>query len=101
MKKLLLSLALLVQFGLVMAQDNKPTMVVQAKYDQAKVFQQAGTSTPVIETLTTTDQVELIRRWNANWAMVKVNGKVGYMVYSELTYLKAKPQQQPRTLATR
>ncbi len=91
MKKLLLSFALLVQFGFVMAQDNKPTMVVQAKYDHAKVFQQAGTSTPVIETLTTTDQVELIRRWNANWAMVKVNGKVGYMVYSELTNQKAKP----------
>jgi uncharacterized protein YgiM (DUF1202 family) len=101
MKKLLLSFALLVQFGFVMAQENKPVTLVQAKYDNAKVFQQAGTSTAVIETLTTTDQVELIRRWNANWAMVKVNGKVGYMVYSELTYRKAKPQQQPGTLAVR
>jgi uncharacterized protein YgiM (DUF1202 family) len=101
MKQLILSFALFVQFGFVMAQANKPGMLVQAKYDNAKVFQQAGTSTAVIETLTTTDQVELIRRWNSHWALVKVNGKVGYMVYSELTYRKAKAQPEPRTLAAR
>ena len=101
MKLLILSFALLVQFGFVMAQDNKPGMLVEAKYNQAKVFQQPGTSTAIIETLTITDQVELIRRWNSHWAQVKVNGKVGYMVYSELTYRKVKAQQQPRTLAAR
>ncbi len=104
MKKLLLSLALLAQFGFAMADNKTPVMVVQAKYDNIKMFQQAGTSTPIIETITTTDRVELIRKWNAHWALVSVNGKVGYVVYSELTNLKAKPQpqkSQPKTLATR
>ncbi len=99
MKKLLLSLALLVQFGFAMADNKTPVMVVQVKNDNVKMFQQAGTSTPIIQSITTNDKVELIRRWNANWALVKVNDKVGYVVYSELTYLKAKPQ--PRAIAKR
>ena len=99
MKKLLLSLVLMIQLGFAMANDNKPVMVVQVKNDQVKMFQQAGTSTPIIYTIMTNDQVELIRKWNANWTMVKVNDKVGYVLHSELTYLKAKPQSS--TIAKR
>ncbi|QMU26925.1 SH3 domain-containing protein [Adhaeribacter radiodurans] len=102
MKKILLSLALLVQFGFAMADNKTPSLIVQAKYDNVKVFQQAGTASPIIETITTNDRVELIRKWNANWALVKVNDKVGYIYYSELTNLKVKPQQaQPSTFANR
>jgi uncharacterized protein YgiM (DUF1202 family) len=99
MKKLILSLVLFVQLGFVMAEDNKPVMVVQAKNENVKMFQQAGTSTPVIHTITTEDRVELIRKWNTNWSMVRVNDKVGYVLHSELTYLKAK--SEPRTIAKR
>ena len=99
MKKLLLSLALLVQFGLAIADNKTPVMAVQVKNDNVKMFLQPGTSTPIIETISTADKVELIRKWNANWALVKVNDKVGYVVYSELTYLKAKPE--PRAIAKR
>lgn len=99
MKKLILSFVLFVQLGFAMANDNKPVMVVQVKNDHVKMFQQAGTSTPILHSITTDDRVEFIRKWNTNWSMVKVNDKVGYVLHSELTYLKAKPE--PRTLAKR
>ncbi|QMU26931.1 hypothetical protein [Adhaeribacter radiodurans] len=101
MKKLLLSLMLIAQLGFAMADNKTPGMVVQAKYENIKMFMQPGTSTPIIETITIADRVELIRKWNSHWALVKVNDKVGYVVYSELTYLNAKPQPQTKVLANR
>ncbi|MDQ4139985.1 MAG: SH3 domain-containing protein [Bacteroidota bacterium] len=101
MKKLLFSLVLIAQLGFAMADNKTPAMVVQARYENIKMFMQPGTSTPVIETITTADRVELIKKWNTHWALVKVNDKVGYVVYSELTYLKAQPKPQTKTLATR
>ena len=92
MKKLLLSFALLVQVGFVIADNKKPLMVVQVRNEQVKMFLQPGTSTPVLESLSTNDRVELIKKWNSNWALVRVNDKVGYILYSELTNLQAKPQ---------
>ena len=99
MKKLLLSFALLIQVGFAVANDNKPLLVVQVRNDQVKMFQQPGTSTPIMETLTTNDRVEFIKKWNTNWAMVRVNEKVGFILYSELMNLQEKPQG--KTLAKR
>ncbi|QMU30633.1 SH3 domain-containing protein [Adhaeribacter radiodurans] len=99
MKKLLLSFVLIAQLGFAMADNKTPLMVVQVRNNNVKMFQQAGTSTPVIETVTTADRVELIRKWNTHWALVKVNDKVGYVLFSELTNLKAQPQS--KALATR
>ncbi len=97
MKKLLLSLALMAQVGLAMANDKNKTTWVQVRNDNVKMFKQAGTSTPVVETIATSDRVELIRKFNKNWALVVVNDKVGYVLLWELTKLKVNPQ--PRTLA--
>lgn len=99
MKKLLLSFALLLQVGFAMAKDKNPYMVVRVRYNQVKMFQQPGTSTPIIETLTTADRVELIRKYKTNWAVVRVNDKIGFILYSELTNLPAKAQE--KTLAKR
>ena len=99
MKKLLLSLALIAQVGLTMANDKANTTVVQVKNDNVKMFKQAGTSTPILETIATTDRVELVRKFNKDWAIVTVNNKVGYVLLTELTNLKA--NAQPRTLARR
>ncbi|RDC66164.1 SH3 domain-containing protein [Adhaeribacter pallidiroseus] len=97
MKKLLLSLALMAQVGLTMAHDKANTTMVQVRNDNVKMFKQAGTSTPIVETIATTDRVELVRKFNKNWAIVLVNNKVGYVLLSELTNLKATPAS--RTLA--
>ncbi|MDQ4139986.1 MAG: SH3 domain-containing protein [Bacteroidota bacterium] len=99
MKKLILSLVLVAQIGLAMADNKNPKLVVQVRNDNVKMFQQAGTSTPIIETITTADRVELIRKWNTHWALVKVNDKVGYVLFSELTNLKSQPQL--KTIAAR
>ncbi|PSR54842.1 hypothetical protein AHMF7605_15690 [Adhaeribacter arboris] len=99
MKKLVLSLVLFAQLGFAMADNKTPTMAVQVRNNNVKMFQQAGTSTPIIETITIADRVELIRKWNNHWALVKVNDKVGYVLFSELTNLKSQPQS--RALATR
>ncbi|PSR54840.1 hypothetical protein AHMF7605_15680 [Adhaeribacter arboris] len=101
MKKIFLSLVLIAQLGFAMADNKNPVMVVQARYENIKMFMQPGTSTPIIETITTADRVELIKKWNTHWALVRVNDKVGYVVYSELSYLNAKPLPQTKTLATR
>ncbi len=90
MKKLLLSLALMAQVSLTMANDKANAKVVQVRNDNVKMFQQAGTATPVVETISTTDRVELIRKFNKSWALVVVNDKVGYVLLSELTNLKVK-----------
>ncbi len=99
MKKLLLSLALMVQVGFAMANDKAKITVVQVRNDNVKMFQQAGTATPIMETISTTDRVEFLRKFNKNWALVLVNDKVGYVLLSELTNLKV--NSQPRALATR
>ncbi|CAA9248596.1 MAG: hypothetical protein AVDCRST_MAG95-1757 [uncultured Adhaeribacter sp.] len=108
MKKILLTLALFVQVGLTMAAtpapyqtalaSNKKNMIVQVRQDNVKMFQQPGTSTTILLTINTTDRVELIRKWNAHWGLVAVNGKTGYVVYSELTQLKEQPQTQQISL---
>lgn len=93
MKKVILSLALLVQLGFAMA-GNKTTVMVQVKNDNVKMFQQAGTATPILETISTSDKVEFVRKFNANWAIVSVNGKTGYVLLTELTNLKQRPAQK-------
>ncbi|MBA2763055.1 MAG: hypothetical protein H0U39_14060 [Segetibacter sp.] len=91
MKKLILTLALLAQVGFTMADNKaKATVVVQVRNDNVKMFQQAGTATPILETISTTDRVEFVRKFNANWALVTLNGKTGYVLFMELTQLKAK-----------
>ncbi|QNF32232.1 hypothetical protein HUW51_05615 [Adhaeribacter swui] len=99
MKTLLLSLALMAQVGLTMADDKMKTTPVQVRNDNVKMFKQAGTSTPILETLTTTDRVELVRKFNKEWAIVVVNGKAGYVLISELANLKTTPST--KTLASK
>ncbi len=100
MKKLILSLVMFVQLGFAMADNKTPNVVVQSKYDNVKVFQQPGTSTTIIATVTTDDRVEFVRKWNRQWAIVKLNDKVGYVLFSELTNLKT-TNTQPKNYAIR
>ncbi len=88
MKKVIFTLALLVQVGVAALADNKEMAVTYARYNNVKIFQQASTSTAVIETVNTTDKVEFIRKHNSNWAIVSVNGKAGYVLLSEINQLK-------------
>jgi uncharacterized protein YgiM (DUF1202 family) len=88
MKKIIFTLALLVQVGFTMAAAPKATVEAQVRHENVKMFQQAGTSTEVLETLNTSDRVQFIRKHNAQWGIVMVNGKAGYVLLSELATLK-------------
>ncbi|WP_146153695.1 SH3 domain-containing protein [Adhaeribacter arboris] len=91
MKKLFLSLVLILQIGFLMAHNGTPTIGLKVRSENVKMYQQAGTSTPVIQVIATTDRVELIRKWNAQWAQVKVNHRLGYVPFSDLMFLKPEP----------
>ena len=88
MKKIIFTLALLVQVGFTMAAAPKATVEAQVRHENVKMFQQAATSTNVVDTLSPTDRVQVLRQHNAQWAIVTVNGKTGYVLLSELAALK-------------
>lgn len=91
MKKSILTLALLTQFVFAMATDKK-AVLAQPLQENVKVFLQAGTSTAIVEVLSTNDRVEVIRRHNKLWDIVSINGKVGYVLHAEITQLKDKAE---------
>ena len=86
MKKLIFTLALLIQTALLFAAG--PAQTASVSYDNVKMYRQAGTSTEVLRALKSTDQLAVIRKHNANWTIVTVNGQVGYVLTSELTMNK-------------
>lgn len=86
MKKLLFTLALIINAVFVFATDGK--MIVRATADNVKMYRQAGTSSPVVKSLKSSDEITIIRKHNANWTLVSLDGEVGYVVTSELTNSK-------------
>lgn len=86
MKKLLFTLALVINAALVFATDEK--MIVRATANNVKMYRQAGTSSPIVKSLKSSDEIVVIRKHNANWTLVTLDGEVGYVVTSELTASK-------------
>ncbi|MDB5263368.1 MAG: hypothetical protein JWQ14_2651 [Adhaeribacter sp.] len=87
MKKLLFTLALLMQTVFLFAAAPRQTATVS--YNNVKMYRQAGTSTEVLKNLKSTDELVVVRRHNANWTIVTLNNEVGYVLTSELTLKKA------------
>lgn len=88
MKKLLFILTLLVQTLLVSAAtpNFKPKVSVsRISVENVKMYRQPGTSAEVLVSLKSSDEVVLIRKHNANWSIVNVAGRIGYVLTSELT----------------
>lgn len=83
MKKLLFTLALFIQTALVFAADNA-AVFVRVTTDNVKMYRQAGTSTEVMKSLKSTDEIIVVRKHNANWTIITVDGQAGYVLTSEL-----------------
>ncbi|KAA5545071.1 SH3 domain-containing protein [Adhaeribacter rhizoryzae] len=83
MKKAFFTLALLVQVGFAMATE-KTKNVAQVRHENVKMYQQAGTASKLLKSLTTADRVEILRRLNNQWTIVMVDGEAGYVLHSEL-----------------
>ena len=88
MKKLLFILALLVQTLVVSATtpDLKPKVSIsRITGENVKLYRQPGASAEVLLSLKSSDEVEVIRRHNARWSIVRVEGKTGYVLTSDLS----------------
>ena len=90
MKKLLFTLALLINTVFAFATEGQTT--ARATTDNVKMYRQAGTSSEIVQSLKSTDDLVVIRQHNANWTLVTINNQVGYVVTSELRA----PQNQTR-----
>jgi uncharacterized protein YgiM (DUF1202 family) len=88
MKKFILMLALLIQTTVLVFAANEPVMIARASTDNVKMYQQPGTSTAVIRSLKTTDNVVVVRKYNHSWSIITVNEEVGYVLTSELAFQK-------------
>lgn len=84
MKKLLVIFALVLQSAFVFASGNQGAIVARANYENTKMYRQAGTSTEVLRSLKSTDEVVVVRKHNEHWSIVTVDGQVGYVLTSEL-----------------
>jgi len=92
MKNLILTFAFIINSVIAFAIDGQTT--ARATADNVKMYRQAGTSSEIVKSLKSTDNVFIIRKHNPNWTLVTVNDQVGYVVTSELTAYKT---QKPLT----
>ena len=84
MKKFVFLFALLIQTAFVFASHDQATMIARANTDNVKMYRQAGTSTEIVRSLKSTDDLVVVRKHNANWSIVTIDGEVGYVLTSEL-----------------
>lgn len=89
MKKIIIFAALLANSAICFSQSTK-YLHAEAISDGVKMYRQAGTCTEILMSLKTTDRIEFKRKLNSHWSIVTVDGKVGYVLHSELT--NPKPQ---------
>ena len=87
MKKLALIFAFLLQTAFLFATDQENSTAV-ALYDNVKMYSQPGTSTEVVKALKNSEELFVVRKHNTNWTIVQVDGKVGYVLTSELSKFK-------------
>ncbi|MGV3586266.1 MAG: SH3 domain-containing protein [Adhaeribacter sp.] len=96
MKKLILSLAFLAQTVLGFATDHQTgrqtenRMTVTTRYENTKMHRQPGTSTEILKSLHSNDEIQYVRQYNQSWSIVLVDGQVGYVLTSELGKAKNK-----------
>ena len=86
MKKLLIASALFLQAAFVMAQEP-----VKLKSENVSLYRQPSTGAQVVKTLGTSDEVMVVRRFNAKWSIVQAGSETGYIHNSHLPKLKKQP----------
>ncbi len=101
MKKLLFIFALSLQTTFIFAADNKPEVLANARYENVKMYLQPGTSTKVLRSLTSTDELVVVRKYNSLWTIVFIDGEAGYMLTSELAKAKPAKAKPAKALAKR
>jgi hypothetical protein len=88
MKKLTFLFALIMSSSFVFAGTDQGTTLARASYENTKMYRQPGTSTEILKSLKSTDELVVIRKHNAQWTIVTVGSQVGYVLTSELQQVK-------------
>lgn len=88
MKKLIFAFALLIQTTFVFASNNKPEVLANARYENVKMYLQPGTSTPVLKSLKSTEELVVVRKYNQYWTIVMLGDQAGFVLTSELSPAK-------------
>ena len=83
MKKLLLSLALVFQVAFVFAQEP-----IRVKTNNVKLYRQPSNQSEVMKVLHSTEDVLLVRKFDAQWSIVQAGSETGYIHNSRLPKLK-------------
>jgi uncharacterized protein YgiM (DUF1202 family) len=86
MKKLFLSFALSLQIAAVFAQTP-----VKLKSDNVNLYRQPTSKGEVIKVLNSTEDVVLVRKFNADWSIVTVGTESGYVHNTYLPKIKKQP----------
>jgi SH3-like domain-containing protein len=86
MKKLLLATALLVQAAFVMAQEP-----VKLKSENVNLYRQPSHGAEVVKILGTSDEVVVVRRFDAKWSIVQAGSETGYVHNTHLPKFKKQP----------
>ena len=86
MKKLILAFALSLQTAFVFAQEP-----VKLKSDNVNLYRQPTNKGEVIKVLNSTEDVMLVRKFNADWSIVTVGSESGYIHNTHLPKIKKQP----------
>lgn len=86
MKKLFFVFALLVQTTFVFAQEP-----VKLKSDNVNLYRQPTTKGEVIKVLNSTEDVLVVRRFDASWSIVTAGTESGYIHNTHLPKIKKQP----------
>jgi hypothetical protein len=97
MKKFILSLAFIAQTAIGFAAEPLTNsslvnnrMAVTTRFENVKMHRQPGTSTEILKSLNSNDDIRYVRKYNQSWSIILVDGQVGYVLTSELGMAKNK-----------
>ncbi len=93
MKKLVLIILISLQASWVWAQEapvtpEAPTIYV--RNEDAKVYKQPAYQAEVLQVLKLNDPIQMVRKFDDRWVIVKVNGQPGYVERWNITTKKSR-----------
>ena len=86
MKKLFVAFALSLQAAFAFAQEP-----VKLKSDNVNLYRQPNNKGEVIKVLNSTEDVMLVRKFDAKWSIVTVGAESGYIHNTHLPKIKKQP----------
>ena len=99
MKKLTLTIAILLNMAFAASaiqteQTAQTAKVASLKHQTVRMYRQPGLKAEVMKNLSASDEVLVVRKHDAKWSIVTVNGEAGYVLTSSLKVQQMQPQSE-------